>query len=71
MMIFTQSNSCDSVITNGGAKRMILPWVGLAKRPLSLSLSQIFHAVSLSSESFITMALSKPLPRTSFTMELL
>ena len=66
--MFTQSNNCSLVITKGGAKRMMLPWVGFASNPLSLKAKQIFHAVSLSSVSFITIAFSNPLPLTNFTM---
>ena len=50
-------------MTKGGAKRIILPCVGFANNPLSISFKQIFQAVSLSSESFITMAFNNPLPR--------
>jgi hypothetical protein len=57
-------------MTKGGAKRMIFPCVGFAKRPFSLNAIQIFHAVSLSSESLITIALSNPLPRTNVAVEL-
>src|SRR5690625_6524634 len=69
-MIFTQSSNCACVITNGGAKRIILPCVGFANNPLSRSFKQIFHAVSLSGLSFITIAFNKPLPRISFTIVL-
>ncbi len=45
----------------------MLPCVGLANKPLSRNFKQIFQAVSLSSVSLITIAFSKPLPRTNFT----
>ena len=64
MIIETQSNNCSSFITKGGAKRIMFPWVGLANNPLSLKARQIFHAVSLSSVSFMTTAFNKPFPRT-------
>ena len=63
-----QSLNCSSFITKGGAKRIIFPWVGLASSPLSRSFKQMFQAVSLSSESFITIAFKSPLPRTSLQM---
>ncbi len=71
VMMEMQSSSCASVITNGGANRMMLPCVGFARSPFSISLRQMFQAVLLSSESLITMAFNKPLPRTLKTMELL
>ena len=37
-MISIHSVNCSSFITSGGANRIIWPWVGLARRPLSLSL---------------------------------
>src|SRR5690606_24397109 len=65
VIIFTHSNNCSSVITKGGAKRIILPCVGLASNPLSLNFKQIFQAVWLSSVSLIKIAFNKPLPRTN------
>ena len=47
---------------------MMLPWVGLANKPFAAKATQIFQAVSLSSVSLITMALSKPFPRTKLTI---
>src|SRR5690554_424819 len=64
VIIRTQSSNCSSFITKGGAKRMMLPCVGFASKPLSRKRKQIFHAVSLSSLSLIKMALSNPFPRT-------
>ena len=46
---------------------MMLPWVGFANRPLSRRVKQRFQAVSLSSVSLITIALSSPFPRTKRT----
>jgi hypothetical protein len=37
-MISQQSDNCASVITKGGAKRMILPCVGLAQQPVFLQI---------------------------------
>src|SRR5690606_32390284 len=70
-MISTHSNNCVSFITNGGAKRMMLPCVGFASNPLSRSFKQMFQAVSLSGESLMTMAFKRPFPRTNFSMLLL
>ena len=39
VMIEIQSSSCASVITNGGANRMMLPCVGFARSPFSIVLS--------------------------------
>ena len=63
-----QSANCSLVITSGGAKRIILPCVGFANKPWSLRRKHIFQAVLLSSVSLIKIALSKPLPRTKFTI---
>lgn len=68
IMIATQSSNCSSFITKGGAKRIILPWVGLANSPLSRNAIQMFQAVSLSSVSLITIAFNKPRPRTKTAM---
>ena len=43
--MFTHSISCSSVITKGGAKRMISPCVGFASRPLSRSNKHSSQAV--------------------------
>ena len=64
-----QSINCSSVITKGGAKRMISPWVGFANNPLSLNFKQTSHA-SFPSLGFITMALSNPLPLTRVIISL-
>ena len=68
MMIDTQSSSCSLFMTNGGAKRMMLPCVGFANSPFSFSAMQISHAVELSSVSLITIAFSNPFPRTNTAM---
>ena len=49
---------------SGGAKRMMSSWVGLASRPFSFICRQMSHAVFLPM-GFVTMALSRPRPRTS------
>ena len=59
-MIDRQSIISSSVITKGGAKRMISPWVGLANKPLSLSARQTSQAV-LPSFGAIVMAHEWPL----------
>ena len=63
-IIFTQSKSCSSVMTKGGASLIIFPWVGLARSPFSFSCKQMFHAVELSGVSLIKIAFSSPLPLT-------
>ena len=63
-MIDTQSKSCSSVITKGGANLILLPCVGLAKRPLFFRAIQISQANEEFSLSLIIIALSKPLPLT-------
>ncbi len=63
----THSFNCASFITKGGAKRMIFPCVGFAKRPFSASFTQIFQAVLLSGLSLITMAFKRPRPLTNVT----
>ena len=68
MIIETQSLNCASVITNGGAKRMMFPCVGFANKPFSAKRTQIFQAVSLSSVSLITTAFSNPFPLTKVVM---
>jgi len=65
-MIEIQSNNSSSFITNGGAKRMMFPCVGLANRPLSLNLKHISQAVVLSSVSLIKIAFKRPFPLTFF-----
>jgi hypothetical protein len=67
VIIEIQSINCTSVITKGGAKRMILPCVGFANNPLSLSFIQISQAVELSSVSFIKIAFNNHLPLTDLT----
>jgi hypothetical protein len=44
-IIAQHANNCASVMTKGGAKRMILPCVGLASKPFSASCIQISQAV--------------------------
>ena len=44
-MISKHSSSCGWLMTRGGAKRMMSPCVGLASRPLSLSLRHTSHAL--------------------------
>lgn len=39
------SSSCSSVITNGGANRIISSWVGFAKRPFSFNFKHISQAL--------------------------
>src|SRR5690606_3362801 len=45
-MIPMHSSNCGLLITNGGAKRILSPWVGLASKPRSLSAKQRSHAAS-------------------------
>lgn len=44
LMMSMLSCICDSLITRGGAKRIISPCVGLASKPFSLSLMQTSQA---------------------------
>ena len=68
--ISTHSNNWFLSMTNGGASLIILPCVGFAKSPLSLSFKQISHAVLLSGKSLITIAFNSPYPRTWVIKEL-
>ena len=56
--------NCFSVITSGGAKRIICWWVGFASKPFSFNPKHISHA-SFPFLGLITMAFRSPLPRTS------
>jgi len=56
-MIAMQASSSASVMTSGGAKRMILPCVGFANNPLSLRATHKSHAVELSGVSLMITAL--------------
>uniref|UniRef100_A0A182FYI9 Uncharacterized protein n=1 Tax=Anopheles albimanus TaxID=7167 RepID=A0A182FYI9_ANOAL len=56
-----QSFSCSSLIVSGGAKRIISPCVGLAIKPFSFNRK---HTSQASKFGLMTMAFSKPLPRT-------
>lgn len=49
-MMETHSSSSFSFITNGGAKRMISPWVGLASKPRFRSRMQISQASNSAKE---------------------
>ena len=66
-MIPVHSRIWGSVMTSGGARRMMCPWVGLARRPSSFSCR---HTSIASIFSLMTTALSRPLPRTSVTTSL-
>ena len=44
VMMSRHSYSWSSVMTRGGAKRILSPWVGLASSPLSRSFRQTSHA---------------------------
>lgn len=44
LMMSMLSSICASLITRGGAKRMMSPCVGLASKPLSLSFRQTSQA---------------------------
>ena len=46
-MMSRHSSICVAVSTNGGAKRMILPWVGLASKPFSFRAMQMSQAGTL------------------------
>ena len=63
-IISIHSFNCSSVITNGGAKRIIFVCVGLASKPFSANFKQISHAKSFVSSLLIINAFSNPLPRT-------
>ena len=65
-MILLHSSICSSVMTSGGARRMMSPWVGLAIKPLSFSLIHTSQAVTPPS-GLMTMAFSSPLPLTCKT----
>ena len=58
-----QSSSCSSVSVSGGARRMMLPCVGLARSPLSRNRMHTSQAVGARSGR-TTTALNRPLPRT-------
>ena len=57
------------MITRGGAKRMMFPWVGFARRPLSFMATHRSQAVEDSGESLMITAFSNPRPRTSLISE--
>ena len=59
-IISQHSCNCSSVITSGGAKRIMLPCVGLANKPLSFKDMHKSQAVELSGLSLITMAIEQP-----------
>ena len=63
LIIKMHSKICSSVITSGGAKRIISPWVGLANNPLSLNLRQTSQA-SFPFFGFKTIAFNNPFPLT-------
>ena len=60
----THSSNWVSLMTSGGAKRMISPRVGFASKPSSRNLRQTFQA---SNFGLMTMALRSPLPLTRET----
>lgn len=43
--ISTASNICSSLMTSGGANRILSPWVGFANNPLSRRRRQTSHAL--------------------------
>ena len=55
-MMAMQSSNCSAVMTRGGAKRMMLPWEGLASRPLSFRATHKSQAVLLSGVSLMRTA---------------
>mmetsp|Transcript_15549 Transcript_15549/g.34342 ORF Transcript_15549/g.34342 Transcript_15549/m.34342 type:complete len:212 (-) Transcript_15549:740-1375(-) len=57
-----------SVMTSGGAKRIMFPCVGFASSPRLASFKHIFPAKPSAERSFITTALSRPFPLTSSMM---
>ena len=65
LIIEIHSWSCSSVITKGGARRIILPWVGFANNPFSFKAIHKSQAVELSGVSLMRMALSNHLPLTA------
>ncbi len=63
LMMSAHSSSCSSVSVRGGARRMMLPCVGLASSPFSFRRMQMSQAEGPWS-SLTTMALNSPFPRT-------
>src|SRR5690606_16284501 len=59
------SRNCSSSMIKGGEKRMIFPCVGLASSPWSIIRRHRSHAALDSESTLSSIALSRPLPRTS------